>query len=158
MAFWRAGGLPQQSLRAGLDQYGSTGLCTQHLPHVLSFDPSPWARVVQVAGARAERDTLADQNAALARTTHQLMAGGTSSQHDGSMSPGGVGSLGSLVGPVSAPVSLSGAAGDGSISLLPVRPRVLSEPASAEPGGAAAGALKLNLVAVQASTPAGVWL
>jgi hypothetical protein len=100
--------------------------------------------VVQVAGARAERDTLADQNAALARTTHQLMAGGPSSQHDGSMSPGGVGSLGSLAGPVSAPVSFSGGAGEGSSGPLPVRPRAVSEPTSAVPEGGGAGALKLE--------------
>lgn len=82
----------------------------------------------QVAGARAERDTLADQNAALARTTHQLMAGAPTLE--GSLSLGSVGSLGV---PASAPVSFSGGGTDGSVGPLPVRQRALSEPASAVP-------------------------
>lgn len=74
---------------------------------------------------------MADQAAALARTTHQLMAGGgtAAGAQDGSMSPGGVGSLGG--GPVlmklSAPVSLEGGGSGGMASLQP-RQRAASEP------------------------------
>lgn len=88
------------------------------------------ALLLQVAGARAERDTMADQAAALARTTHQLMAGGgtAAGAQDGSMSPGGVGSLGGgpVSTPLSAPVSLE--KGGSGVASLQLRQRAASEP------------------------------
>jgi len=105
--------------------------------------------LLQVAGARAERDTLADQNTALARTTHQLMAGTAApgsgpygSSGIGSINGDGVGGRGSAPpGPsASAPVSLNGAAADGSCNgqgLL--RQRALSDPSAATAAGGGTG-------------------
>lgn len=129
------------------------GLCLTK-PIVKAYDScNPCCVVVvlvllQVAGARAERDTLADQNAALARTTHQLMAG-TAAPGSGAYGSSGIGSIsgdgvgggnGSApAGPsASAPVSLNGAAADTSAQGLQ-RQRALSDPSAVTAEGGAGG-------------------
>lgn len=93
----------------------------------------------QVAGARAERDTLADQNATLARTTHQLMAGPAADTPPGSTSAAAAAA--GQQGTLSAPVSISSGLGDSSFVSTAMRQRAASDPVSgAAPGPDSSGA------------------
>ena len=131
-------GFPHTCLRSGSRTFCMPSyICTPALfPQSFATPYTTYSLPPQVAGARAERDTLADQNAALARTTHQLMTG-SPADLDVSFSSGGVGSLSTAVSlsaePLSTPASYGGG-GVGSIGVgaagVAVRQRAASDPVS----------------------------